>query len=92
MNALKLILRIIVLPIIAIPVIITGWVTMTFFGIGVVMGIMCVVALPFCWLVDSKEHTEDCYEGIGLLGCAFAYPFVWLWYFVVDTDKLKEIS
>lgn len=90
MKRIKLVLRIVATPIIAIPVIALGWLSQTLCGISIIIGLCAIVAFPFCWIADSNEGVELCCEGMEIAFYGIAYPFIWLYYFIIDTEKLKE--
>lgn len=64
---------------------------MTLFGLTVVAGIMGALCLPFFWLVGSEEHIENCRCIIALAAAGVASPFYFLYCFLFDIDKLKEM-
>ncbi len=91
MSTLKLILTIVVLPVIAIPVIILGWLLMTFAGISILWAVLCILAYPLLWTIEQETGMEWCCIGITFAIDGIMCPFVFLYYFVFDVDKLRGL-
>lgn len=91
MRNIKLVLRILVLPVIAIPVIILYWLTFTLVGLTVIAGFIGFLFFPLCWLMENHEGMEDCREVMGIAVAGIAYPFLWLWCFVFNIEELKDM-
>lgn len=87
----RFILRMILLPIIAIPVIILGWLLLTIAGLSIIWGLLCILSYPLLWLIEQETGMQWCCKGIEFAKFGIACPFFVLYYFVFDVDKLKGI-